>query len=170
MRLTSFLSGDSAAQAVAPDDPRNPTPGLPLTTEAPERPDRLVLTDDEWRARLTPEQYRILRSHGTEAAFCSPLNKGKGDGTYFCAGCDNRLFETGAKFDSGTGWPSFFQPATPDAVWYRLDAAYGMRRTEVLCARCDGHLGHAFDDGPRDQGGRRYCMNGEALRFEPKAA
>lgn len=166
MNLSNIFAG--AAQAVAPDDPRNPTPGLPLTTEGPNRQDKLVLSDAEWRERLTPEQYRILRGHGTEAAFCSPLNKGKGEGTYFCAGCDLPLFETGAKFDSGTGWPSFFQPATPDAVWYKLDTAYGMRRTEVNCSRCDGHLGHVFDDGPRDQGGRRYCMNGEALRFEAK--
>lgn len=155
-----------AILTVAPDDPRNPTPGLPLTDAAPDRPDRLVLSDAEWRARLTPEQYRILRGHGTEAAFCSPLNKGKGDGVYFCAACDLALFDTLAKFDSGTGWPSFFQPTSPDAVWYKLDAGYGMRRTEVNCARCDSHLGHVFDDGPVEKGGRRYCMNGEALRFE----
>lgn len=147
-------------------DPQNPTPGLPLTTKAPPRKDRMILTDAEWKQRLTTAQYNILRNHGTEAAFCSPLLAHHGKGTFYCAGCDLPLFTTDAKFDSGTGWPSFFQPATKDAVWYRLDTGYGMRRTEVLCARCDGHLGHVFDDGPAAKGGRRYCMNGEALNFK----
>ena len=156
------------AMTYAPNDPSNPTPGLALTAHGPERKDRLVLPEAEWRKRLTPEQYAILRGHGTEAAFCSPLLDVHEKGVFHCVGCDNPLFATDAKYDSGTGWPSFYQPVTKDAVWYRLDAGYGMRRTEILCAKCDGHLGHVFDDGPRDQTGWRFCMNGEALRFVPK--
>lgn len=144
----------------------NPTPGLPLRTTSPARKDKVVLTEAEWKRRLTPKQYAILRGRGTEAAFCSPLLDNHGKGTFYCAGCGLPLFKTDAKFNSGTGWPSFFQPAEKDAVWYRLDTGYGMVRTEVLCARCDGHLGHVFDDGPADKGGRRYCMNGEALIFK----
>lgn len=147
---------------------QNPTPGLPLTTQGPARADKVVHTEAEWKKLLTPKQYAILRGRGTEAAFCSPLLDNHGDGTFFCAACGQALFTTRAKFNSGTGWPSFFQPATKDAVWYKLDTGYGMVRTEVLCSRCDSHLGHVFDDGPADKGGRRYCMNGEALRFEQK--
>gem|GEM_PF-580139 len=148
---------------------QNTTPGLKLTTHGPSRPDKVVHTDAEWKVLLTKKQYEILRGHGTEAAFCSPLLANHGEGTFYCAACGLPLFTTGAKFDSGTGWPSFFQPATKDAVWYKLDTGFGMIRTEVNCSRCDSHLGHVFDDGPADKGGRRYCMNGEALNFKPKA-
>lgn len=151
---------------VAANDPRNPTPGLTLTSRGPNVKDKVVHTETEWKKQLTPKQYAILRGHGTEAAFCSPLLANHGHGTFYCAACGNALFTTDAKFNSGTGWPSFFQPATKDAVWYKLDTGYGMRRTEVNCSRCDSHLGHVFDDGPADKGGRRYCMNGEALDFK----
>jgi len=133
-------------------------------TSSPKRDDKVVKTDAEWQKILTPEQYRILRKKGTEAAFCSPLLEKHGVGVFHCAGCDLPLFSTDTKFDSGTGWPSFFQPVTKDAIWLKEDRSLGMIRSEVLCARCDGHLGHLFDDGPKPTG-LRFCMNGEALKF-----
>ena len=124
-------------------------------------------TDEEWRARLTPEQYRVLRKHGTERAGTSPLNAEHRTGVFRCAGCGQELFTSDAKFDSGTGWPSFWTPLT-DAVETRTDRSLlGMPRTEVHCARCRGHLGHVFEDGPQPTG-LRYCMNGVSLDFEPK--
>ncbi len=126
------------------------------------------LTDAQWRARLSPEQYRVLRQAGTERAFTSPLNKEKRAGTFVCAGCALPLFSARTKFESGTGWPSFWQPL-PNAVRTKSDFTLGMRRTEVLCRRCGGHLGHVFDDGPRPTG-LRYCMNGVAMNFRPGAA
>lgn len=128
---------------------------------------RLNLTPDEWKKRLTPEQFRILRSHGTEAPFCGGLLNNKDDGLYVCAGCSLPLFETTTKFDSGTGWPSFFQPVAKENITEIADRSYGMIRIETRCARCDGHLGHVFEDGPRPTG-LRYCMNSEALRFVAK--
>ncbi len=126
-----------------------------------------MLSDAEWKKRLTPEQYKILRNKGTEAAFCGRFTDNHKKGTYSCVGCGLELFRSDAKFDSGTGWPSFFQPATKNAVWTKTDRSYGMARTEVLCARCDGHLGHVFNDGPRDKGGLRFCMNSEVMTFKP---
>jgi peptide-methionine (R)-S-oxide reductase len=123
-------------------------------------------SDDEWRARLTPEQYRVLRKHGTERAGTSPLNAEHRTGVFRCAGCGQELFTSGTKFDSGTGWPSFWAPMD-DAVETTSDRTLGMERTEVHCARCKGHLGHVFPDGPRPTG-LRYCMNGVSLDFEPK--
>ena len=117
---------------------------------------------------LTPEQQRVLREHGTEPPRSSPLNKEYRAGTYYCVGCDRPLFESTTKFDSGTGWPSFFSPL-PDAVGTSFDESYGMRRTEVHCGGCDGHLGHVFSDGPPPTR-QRYCINGVVLRFEPAAA
>jgi len=134
-------------------------------TKSPKRADKVKFSEAEWKKRLTPEQYRILRNQGTEATFCSPFLDNKKKGTYHCVGCNLPLFRTDAKFDSGTGWPSFFQPATKDAVWLRKDLSYGMVREEVLCSRCDGHLGHVFTDGPRDKGGLRYCINGTVMKF-----
>lgn len=128
--------------------------------------EKIHKTDAEWRAILTPEQYDVLRRHGTERPFCSNY-KSQGEGTYHCAGCDLPLFHAGTKFESGTGWPSFFN-AIPGHVEERTDTSYGMRRTEVLCARCDGHLGHVFEDGPPPTG-LRYCMNAVAMKFEPEA-
>ena len=119
----------------------------------------------EWRRQLGPERYRILREAGTERAYTSPLNKEKRRGTYRCAGCTNPLFASTTKYESGTGWPSFYR-ALPKAVATRTDRMLGMERVEVLCARCGGHLGHVFRDGPRPTG-LRYCMNGLALRFQP---
>lgn len=123
-------------------------------------------SEAEWRATLTPEQYRVLRGHGTERAGTSPLNLEKRDGTYRCAGCNSPLFEASTKYESGTGWPSFFRPL-PGAVATRIDRSFFMTRTEVHCATCGGHLGHVFPDGPPPTG-ERYCMNGVALVFEPK--
>lgn len=141
-------------------------PGLRAADKGPIRKDKVVLTDAQWKAKLTPEQYDVLRHEGTETAFTSPLNKVHTPGTFFCAGCDNPLFVEKDKFDSGTGWPSFVKPMAKDAVWYKVDRSYGVR-TEVRCAKCDGHLGHVFDDGPRSRGGLRYCMNGDAMKFVP---
>src|SRR5262245_24365812 len=124
-------------------------------------------TDDEWRNSLTPEQFRVLREHGTEPRGSSPLNKEKRHGTFRCAGCGEPLFDSDTKFESGTGWPSFFAPLGEEAVATTVDRSYGMTRTEVHCRRCGGHLGHVFPDGP-DPTGLRYCMNGVAMRFEPK--
>lgn len=130
-------------------------------------PDKLNLTDAEWRERLTPEQYQILRQAGTERAFTGKYDRNKAPGDYFCAGCGAPLFSSDAKFDSGCGWPSFTAPTEPEALEELRDTSHGMIRTEVRCARCDGHLGHVFPDGPAPTG-LRYCMNSAALDFEPK--
>jgi peptide-methionine (R)-S-oxide reductase len=124
------------------------------------------LSDAEWRQRLTPEQYRVLRKHGTERAGTSPLDKEYRLGTFVCAGCDLPLFGSETKFDSGTGWPSFFQPLE-GAVGITSDRSLFMTRTEVHCARCGGHLGHVFEDGPPPTG-LRHCMNGAAMKFTAK--
>ena len=123
-------------------------------------------TEDEWRAALTPEQFQVLRKHGTERAGTSPLNREHGAGVFRCAGCGQKLFKSDSKFDSGTGWPSFFIPLE-NAVETTTDRNFGMVRTEVHCATCKGHLGHVFEDGPPPTG-LRYCMNGIALKFEPQ--
>jgi peptide-methionine (R)-S-oxide reductase len=122
-------------------------------------------TDAEWRASLSQEQYRVLRTHATERAFTSPLNDEKRAGTFVCAGCAHPLFSSATKYDSGTGWPSFWEPL-PDAIGTSVDRTLLMVRTEVHCARCGGHLGHVFPDGPRPTG-LRYCMNGDAMTFVP---
>jgi peptide-methionine (R)-S-oxide reductase len=122
-------------------------------------------TDSEWQRELTPEAFCVLRQHGTERAGTSPLDKEHRPGTFKCAGCGQALFVSDTKFNSGTGWPSFFQPL-PGAVETKTDRSHFMTRTEVHCSRCGGHLGHVFTDGPQPTG-ERYCMNGVALRFEP---
>ena len=129
--------------------------------------EKLELSEAQWRDRLTPDQFRILRKEGTERAYSSPLNKEARKGVYHCAGCDLPLFDSETKYDSGTGWPSFWQPAEPDVVEEHDDRSWFMRRTEVVCATCDAHLGHVFPDGPRPTG-LRYCINGVALSFEPE--
>jgi methionine-R-sulfoxide reductase len=132
---------------------------------SPKRKDKVVLTEAQWKKKLTPEQYRILRAQGTEAAFCGIFHDNHQTGVYSCVGCDLPVFKSDAKFDSGTGWPSFFQPYAKDSVWTRRDASHGMVRDEVLCARCDGHLGHVFNDGPKPSG-LRFCINSEVLKFK----
>jgi peptide-methionine (R)-S-oxide reductase len=124
-------------------------------------------SDAEWKAALDPDQYAVLRECGTEPRFSSPMNVEKRDGQFTCAGCGAPLFSSDTKYDSGSGWPSFYD-ALPGAVRTRTDESHGMVRTEVTCAACDGHLGHVFPDGPRPTG-QRYCMNGIALAFEPKS-
>ena len=123
------------------------------------------LTDEEWRRKLDPAQFNVLRKHGTERAGTSPLNQEKRPGIFICAGCEQALFETGAKFESGTGWPSFFAPLE-GAVGTTEDRSFFMTRTEAHCSRCGGHLGHVFPDGPAPTG-QRYCMNGASMTFKP---
>ena len=127
---------------------------------------KIEKTDSEWRALLTPEQYRVLREEGTERAFSSPLNDEHRQGNFNCAGCGKPLFAMETKFDSGTGWPSFYAPLDDDAVSEHTDRKLFMKRTEIRCADCDGHLGHVFPDGPAPTR-QRYCMNGAALDFKP---
>lgn len=143
---TVFLGGRSRAVA-------EPTGKFPVS-----------FTNAEWRKRLTPVQFDILRDDGTERAFTSPLNDEHRHGIFACAGCASKLYRSETKFDSGTGWPSFYQPIS-DAVGERVDRSFGIERTEVHCATCGGHLGHVFDDGPRPTG-LRYCMNGAAMTFQ----
>jgi len=123
-------------------------------------------TEEEWKASLTPEQFHVLREHGTERAGSSPLNREKREGTFKCGACGAPLFTSDTKFESGTGWPSFYRPID-GAIGTTTDRSYGMTRVEVHCAQCGGHLGHVFPDGPPPTG-ERYCMNGVALAFEPK--
>jgi len=138
-----------------------------MTKHSPAAADKVVKTDAEWRRELTPEQYHVTRQHGTEPAGTSPLNKEKRAGTFSCVCCGEPLFASAAKFESGSGWPSFDKPASSAAVSEHQDRSHFMTRTEVRCARCEAHLGHVFPDGPRQTTGLRYCINGAALKFKP---
>jgi peptide-methionine (R)-S-oxide reductase len=129
--------------------------------------ERIELTDAEWRERLTPEQYQVMRGKGTERAFTGTYWDSKDEGTYRCAACDQPLFSSATKYDSGTGWPSFTEPIEPGVVGLETDDSYGMRRIEVVCSRCGAHLGHVFDDGPGPDG-QRWCMNSVSLRLDPE--
>ena len=127
-----------------------------------------IKSDAEWREELTPEQYQVLRQAGTERAFTGRYWDCHDDGVYRCAGCGAELFDSATKFESGSGWPSFTEPKLTENVEVREDNSYGMRRTEVVCKHCGGHLGHVFDDGPRDKGGLRYCINSCSLDLEQR--
>jgi len=143
----------------------------PTITIAPRRgagmAEKITKPDAEWRAQLTPEQYRVTRQKGTERAFRGEYAESKTPGTYVCVCCGQPLFSADTKFDSGTGWPSFWQPVAPDAVATESDHSFIMRRTEALCSRCDAHLGHVFEDG-REPTGLRYCMNSASLKLKPE--
>ena len=130
--------------------------------------EKVKKSEQEWRKELTPEQYEVVRNKGTEAPFTSELNDVKEPGQFVCVACGQPLFDSENKFDSGTGWPSFDRPMDDENVETEADNSLFMKRTEVLCSRCDAHLGHVFDDGPADTTGQRYCINGCALEFKPE--
>ena len=160
LAVVAFASGAPAAFDAQGDSAKRRKGG--------EAREKIVKTDEEWEKALTPEQFRVMRRKGTEPPFSSPLNGEKGEGVFECAACGLPLFDSRAKFNSGTGWPSFYEPVAAGNVREETDTSHGMRRMEALCARCDAHLGHVFDDGPKPTG-LRYCMNGVALKFVKKA-
>ncbi len=172
------LAGGGRTSATADEKPPTAAPGATMvkvrligadgSLGEPVYVPKVVKTDEEWQKQLSPEQYRITRGKGTERAFCGGLLKEKNDGVFACVCCALPLFETKAKFESGTGWPSFFQPIAPENMKEERDVSHGMVRVEILCPRCDAHMGHVFDDGPRPTG-LRYCLNSESLRFVAEA-
>ena len=164
---TVASAGSAPAAAPGPGPGGDPAPQLAAEeVSTPKRADRITKADAEWKAQLTKEQYYVLREKGTERAFTGATWDEHREGVYSCAACELPLFASATKFESGTGWPSFYQPIAKDAVEELQDLAHGMVRTEVVCARCGGHLGHVFDDGPKPTG-LRYCMNSAAMKFTP---
>jgi peptide-methionine (R)-S-oxide reductase len=154
-------------RALGPGGPSRKLPHAARHTLYPMATEEIHKTDEQWREELSPEQYDVLRKGSTERAFTGKYWNVKQDGVYRCAGCGAGLFSSDTKFDSGTGWPSFTEPAVAAAVETRADNSLFMRRTEVVCRACGGHLGHVFEDGPRDKGGLRYCINSCALELDP---
>lgn len=165
MHRRRFLTGASACATLT----WLPSVALSGTSAIPGRTDKVVKSEEEWRRQLTPDQFRILRQSGTERAFTGPYWDSKSDGYYLCAGCDLPLYDSRTKFDSGTGWPSFWDAIGRDHVAFRDDSGWFVTRTECVCNRCGGHLGHVFNDGPPPTR-LRHCINGHALRFVPADA